>query len=301
MKEHLPLELACALVDHHQGLYPLRTIVGELARRGIVVRPPHVNRSRLRAALELERGERAVRVGLDRVGALSAALAEQLVAGREARGPYRSLAELVARSPLRGRPLEALVLSGACDGLAPLAPEGYPFLHEAALARLRAGASLEGLRAEPAPGTDPARLELYRTLSRVRNELVHLGLHLTCHPLEALRGEAERAGCARIVDASTAGERTRLAGTLAALRRVATRRGPMAFLTLEDETGILEAVAFPPVYGRIAAGLGTPGPFLVEGTLASDRGARHLELAELEPFHARRRPLARERGGSQRR
>jgi DNA polymerase III alpha subunit len=245
--------------------------------------------------IELERGERAVRVGLDRVGVLPAATAEQLVAGRAARGPYRSLAELIARVPLRGRALEALVLAGACDGLAPLAADGYPFLHEAALARLRAGASLAGLRAEPAPGTDPARLELYRTLSRVRNELVHLGLHLTCHPLAALRAEAEREGCSRLAEAAaSAGERALVAGTLAALRRVATRRGPMAFLTLEDESGVLEAVAFPPAYRRIAASLGTPGPFLVEGTLRDEHGALHLELATLKPFHARRRPVARQ-------
>lgn len=294
LMEHQPLELTCALVDHHQGLYPLRTIVGEVARRGIAVRAPHVNRSRRRTTLELERGERAARVGLDQVRGLPAAVAEQLVAGREARGPYRSLAELLARVPLRGRALEALVLSGACDGLPPLASEGYPFLHEAALARLRAGASLDGLRAEPAPGTDPERIELYRTLSRVRNELVHLGLHLTCHPLAALRGEAEREGCIRLAEAaSAAGKRARLAGTLAALRRVATRRGAMAFLTLEDESGVLEAVAFPPAYRRITASLGTPGPFLVEGTLRDDHGALHLELATLAPFHARRRPFAR--------
>ena len=71
------------------------------------------------------------------------------------------------------------------------------------------------------------------------------------------------------------------------MRRVPTRQGPMQFITLEDETGLLEAVVFPAVYKRLGERVTTPGPFLVEGILRKEQGAVHLEVSRLGPFHER--------------
>lgn len=68
----------------------------------------------------------------------------------------------------------------------------------------------------------------------------------------------------------------------------------MQFLTLEDETGLLEAAVLPPVYRALGERVTTPGPFLLEGTLRHQQGAVHLEVRLLAPFHERRRPFGRE-------
>jgi error-prone DNA polymerase len=89
------------------------------------------------------------------------------------------------------------------------------------------------------------------------------------------------------------GRTVRLAALVAAMRRVPTRQGVLQFLTLEDETGILEAALLPAVYRRLGNRVTTPGPFIVEGELRRQQGAPHLEVCRIAPFHERSRPYGR--------
>jgi DNA polymerase III alpha subunit len=196
--------------------------------------------------------------------------------------------------PLGIHEVTALVLSGGCDGLAPLDPAQYPFVHDAALELLRQKGGLSQIdalaeaHATAAPG-DEERMRLYQSLVRVGNELKYLEMHLSHHPMELLRAEAERYRCQSISEAvrAVAGETIRLAALVAAMRWVQTRQGQMQFLTLDDETGVLEAVVFSAVYRRLGDRVTTPGPFLVEGKLRLQQEAAHLEVTSLEPFHRR--------------
>ncbi len=293
-KAHHPLEFACALLNHHQGFYPLRTLAAEFVRRGLELRAPQVNASAYHSQIEerTTQGSGALRVGLDRIKTLSLRAAGDLLETRAAHGPFVSLRQLLERVRLSRREIAALLLAGACDGLPPLAAADYPFAHEAALELLRQGgkaADLEHLRV-PRPAAEEAeRTRLYQALVRVRNELRLLEMHLFAHPLALLRPEADRAGCLQIAAAAgrPTGSRLRLAVLIDAMRRVATGQGPLQFLTLEDETGLLEAVLLPPTYRRLGERVVTPGPFLVEGKLQRQQGAMHLEVTAIAPFHER--------------
>ena len=160
---------------------------------------------------------------------------------------------------LNGREITALILSGACDGLAPLAAAGYPFAHEAALELLRKESEISALdrlelQGSVAVAAKDSQVKLYQSLMRVRNELRYLGMHLHAHPMALLRAEAERYGCLTLRDAAfsrTAGSALATSAVIiAAMRRVATGRGPMQFLTLEDRNpAFREAAVRPPVYG----------------------------------------------------
>lgn len=299
LKAHHPVEFGCALLNHHQGLYPLRTEVAELARMGVKLLGPQVNESvyRSQCVVADTAAGKVVRVGLDKVRHLSRRAALQMIEAREKGGPFLSLGDLVQRVRLAVNEVAALVLSGACDGIPPLDGAAYPFVHEAAVERLRQKADagdLDGLRVvppQPATGEDAERMRLYQALVRVRNELGYLEMHVSAHPMALLRGEASRYSCLSIEEATRSpGESTvRIAAIVAAMRRVLTRQGPMQFITLEDETGVLEAVVFPVVYRRIGERVTTPGPFLVVGKLKVQEGAEHLEVGRLEPFHDRKR------------
>lgn len=312
-KMHHPVGFACALINHHQGLYPLRVEVAELARMGITVLGAHVNESQYHSFpippgklpgvpdLGSGRGTRrgaslrgAVRVGLDKVKGLSVRRALELLEERERHGPFLSLRNLLERVPLAGREVTALVLSGACDGLPPLAPEHYPFAHEAALERLQRHlppAELDRLKVSLPEGTDleRARLKLYQDLVRVRNELTYLQMHLHAHPMAILRDEARRFECMTVAEAShaPAGTKVRLAVVVAAMRRVQLKQGAMQFLTVEDETGLLEAALLPVVFLDLGDRVKPPGPFLVEGRIRRQQEAVHLEVSYLTPFHQR--------------
>jgi len=103
-----------------------------------------------------------------------------------------------------------------------------------------------------------------------------------------LRDEAARAGCVPIAElASRTGRTARVAGVVAATRRLATRNGPMQFVTLEDDTGLVEAVLFPATYTALRDPITTPGPYLLTGHVATDHGDVHLIASTLIPFHTR--------------
>jgi DNA polymerase III alpha subunit len=215
---------------------------------------------------------------------LTAASRRALLAAR----PFVDVRDLLARVALSPREVEALVLAGACDELAPLAAEAYPFAHEDLVARLRQvppAVALEGFAPRRASG---ARLDAYRALVRIRNELRYLQMHPSAHPMAVLRDEATRVGCAAIAGLPTRiGDTARVAGVVAATRRLATRTGVMQFVTLEDETGLVEAVLFPATYAGLHDPITTPGPFLITGQVATDHGDLHLITSTLAPFHSR--------------
>jgi DNA polymerase III alpha subunit len=281
LKAHHPLEHANAILDRYGGAYPLRTVAADLARL-VPLLPPHVNAS--------ERGTRidgaAVRIGLGSIKRLTEKNRERMLAAR----PFRDLAELLAL-PLSVRELRALVRSGACDGLGPLDPTAYPFPHEdvlRSLARDRSGGGRARIRIRRPSGP---RASLYRALVRVKNELDHLDMFVTDHPLRLLRSEAVRVGCVPLSDvAAMDGRYARVVGIVAASRRVATPRGTMQFVTLEDESGLVEAVLAPDVHARLADPVRTPGPYLAGGRVQVEARDVRLLVSNVAPFHERSPP-----------
>jgi DNA polymerase III alpha subunit len=117
-------------------------------------------------------------------------------------------------------------------------------------------------------------------------------MHLTDHPMHVLRDEAARVGCITTAElAARRGEKVRIAGLVAAARRLVTRAGRiMQFVTLEDEHGLVETVLFPDVYASLQDPVTTPGPFIVGGRVEEDNGEAQLRVSEVIPFYLRPRP-----------
>ncbi|HET9950020.1 MAG TPA: PHP domain-containing protein [Longimicrobiales bacterium] len=286
LRRHAPVAFACGVLDHYGGAYPMRTVAAAVARWGVKVRAPHVACSLQESAPE--RG--GVRLGLARLKTLRARTARRILEARAQR-PFADLRDFRARARPSAAEARALVLAGACDGVEPLAPERYPFAHLEALgAPARTAASPRG-------GGDAAR---YAALFRVREELRFLEMHPSAHPLAILREDARALGCLTLEEARaeargragsgagpSAGEALLVAAVLAAARRVPTSAGTLRFLTLEDETGLLEAVLLPSVHARLGHVVTTPGPYVVEGYVRDDLGHRYLEIREIAPFHLR--------------
>ena len=294
LKRHYPVEFACALLRSYGGAYPLRTIAADLARHGVPILPPSVNASDLESSVERDAGgaARGVRVGLTRIKRVSSNTAGAVIARRERSGPFGTVAELLAELRPSRRELEALVLTGACDGLAPLTPEAYPFAHAALLE----GALDARRSAEPRADARTEARTAYSRLVRIRNELQYLGMHLADHPLRVLRAEAARYGCrtSQELRAGAPAAAVRFAGLVAASRRHKGEHAadPTLFLTLEDEEGLLETVVGEARYAELDPRLTTPGPYLVEGDVKLDYGRVYLEASAIWPFHMRARKFA---------
>jgi DNA-directed DNA polymerase III PolC len=287
LKTHYPVPFACAVLNSYGGLYPLRTLAADFTRHGVRLLAPHVNFSgRL---CQVESG--AVRVGLSAIKHLTMKNRKNILDRR----PFQDFRDFLEKVPLSYRELEAVVLCGACDGLEPLVPEAYPIAHEELLARLRQERSSRALEDFVTRWPAGPRVETYRALARIRNELTFLNIHLCDHPMRVLREEAVRAGCVTTSElAARTGQFARIAVVVAATRRLATRDGQlMQFVTFEDEYGLVEAVLFPGTYASLGDPVTNPGPFLVGGRVAEDHGDLHLIVSDLTPFYRRPRPYGR--------
>ena len=286
LKRHHPVPFTCAVLNHYGGMYPPRTLAADFARLGVRLLGPHVNFSQTDCAVEAG----AVRVGLKAVKHLTTKARASILRQR----PFTELRDLLGRVPLGYRELEALLLSGACDGLEPLSLAVYPIAHQELLERLahqRDGHALDGFVVRGPYGN---RGEMYRAL-RVHQELRFLGMHLYEHPMRILRGEAARAGCVSTAELRPRRDHNvRLAALVAASRRLRTRAGDiMQFVTLEDEYGLVEAVLLPSVYAALGDPVQNPGPFLVEGQVIDDHGDLSMAIREVMPFHQRGTPSSR--------
>jgi len=280
LKAHYPLEYAAALMNHHAGMYDKRVHLEDIKRRGLCVALPCVNRS---ADAFIVDGD-AVRIGLERVRGLTERTRAALLAAR----PFTGVEDFLARVPAARPEAEALVLCGAFDFTGRTRPEllctvaaGFD-----ALRRVRnTGASGDLFSAGVAREVPVARMRLpeFSPAQRLWLEWDLLGLCTGPHPMTLFRpelppgvlpaGEAERrpAGC-----------RVRAAGLVAARRPVPTKNGElMQFLTLEDESGMIECTLFPRVNSRYRGLLRGLGPFLAEGRVEDTHGAPTLNVERL--------------------
>ena len=290
LKARHPAEWAVGVLNHHAGMYPTWVHVEDLRRGGVQRAPvrflaPCVARSAWDTILErvasgdrFAQGEahapRDVLVGLHRVAGLAHATGERILAARS----FASLADFADRVRPTPPELDALILSGALDGLARAAGErrtrASMRLEARVLAamstrvpararaasdprahglRLDDGAPLAPAASTPRPGGDavPELPELPLD-DLVRGEFGATGLWFSAHPLDVLVPPTAHEGCTRAADLQHhVGQRVTVCGIPCAARRVESKTGGIVlFTTLADHSGLIECVLFPDTYKR---------------------------------------------------
>ena len=292
MKTHHPIEFACALFNNHAGMYSTRTLAEEAKRMGVRLIHPSVNGSEDRFTVEdLEDGGRGVRIGLSRVKSLSVRSRRAILDARRSGGRFTSLGDFLRRAPVPRREVEPLILSGSFDDLPPPKGASLPLNHPQLLWELRstpearddtvtAPEELVGVEGR----ADHPPLHPYDPMKRIQNELDTIELAVTDHPLRLLRDAARGRGCRTTLEAAArTGSWARVAGIVAATRKIRTQKGEMMqFVTIEDEVGLLESTLFPAAYRSFGAVLRALGPYIFEGKVEEDRGGINLNLTRIE-------------------
>ncbi len=315
LKYHYPAAFCAGLLDGQpMGFWSPQTIVADVRRHGVVVRPPDVSASNASSRLEAcpdSAGGAAVRVGLSYVRHIGDDLAGRIADGR----PYRDVEDLVRRSGVDARQAEALATAGAlgCFGLSrraalwaagALAHGAGPALEATSRARpaleatsrarpaleatsrgraLEAGgrsshARLEGLAtgvdAPPLPGMDPVEAN--------RADLWATGLSTDSYPTEFLRAELDAMGvvtAAGLAEVS-AGERVTIAGVVTHRQRPATAQGTM-FLNLEDETGLINVVCSKGAWIRYRRVARSAASLIIDGRLERAEGVTNIVVERI--------------------
>ena len=113
-----------------------------------------------------------------------------------------------------------------------------------------------------------------------------LGLYLSNHPVTSYRDLFQYFGCLTIDEAINKKESKVLLGVyITAVKTIRTKKGDvMAFLTVSDEEGDIEAVVFPNVYKNHSAVLNHGQLVMLKGTLEERDGKTQLIIQHVYPL-----------------
>jgi len=262
---HYPAHFYTALLNNQpMGFYPPHTLVTEARRRGIRILPPDINASMIDYAVEIGN----IRVGLKQIREFGNTDLHAIVTAR----PIRSLQDFLQRVRMKKNLVENLILCGAFDRLHVNRrrllwsfmdrPSEEPFYLDTPIHRI-------------APKIDD-----YNQMQKFKLEWEILGFSPTTHPLALLRDELKRMGVMSVKEVKECGEtKAKVAGLIVRPQRPPTRSGrTVIFLTLEDETGLLDITIFERTYQSYGHLIFTQPLLLVEGKV--DRKEKGVLIAE---------------------
>jgi DNA polymerase-3 subunit alpha len=224
-----------------------------------------------------------VRYGLGAILGVGEGAVQAVVGEREAHGPYRDLVDFCRRVDLKRlnrRTLEAMIRAGALDALGPNRATLMGSLTRAMQAATQAveahAAGQPDLFGGLAPGPSAAGeafppLPEWPEEQRLVGEKETLGLYLTGHPIEGHVAELGRFVTARLGELNPAERRTVVvAGLVAEIRAINSRRGRMAVVALDDGTARIDVVVYAELYGQRREVLMPDRVLVVEGELGLD-------------------------------
>ena len=284
LKCHYPAVFACALLNSQpMGFYAPAQIVRDAREHDAEVLEVDVNHSQWDCTLEPAQGEGwALRLGFRQVDGLREADAAKLIDARQtAAHPFASIDDLWRRSELSRAALERLASADAFRSMG--------FDRRQALWQVRAL-----IDAKPLPlfahadrrdtGEDPhVQLPDMPLSEHVVNDYQTLRLSLKAHPMSFLRRalDEERIAACEDIKGLRDGARVCLAGLVLVRQRPGSAKG-VIFMTLEDETGIANAVVWPKVLERYRKTVIAARLVLIHGRIQRHEDIIHVIAERLE-------------------
>jgi error-prone DNA polymerase len=282
LKRYEPAAFTCALLNSQpMGFYSPSQLVQDLRRHGVPVRSPDASVSEWECTLETSDaaregrggGEPALCLGLCLVKGLSQAGGERVaMARREA--PFANVDDLVRRAGLNQRDSEALAAAGALASLS-----GH---------RRSAVWDVSGIERLPAVLERSTIIEAAAVLAApsegedIVADYASLGLTLGRHPVALLRERLarQRMSTAAELRSLPHGRVARVTGLVTGRQRPGTASG-VTFVTLEDETGMVNVIVWRDLAEKQRKELLRSSLLTVYGTLEREGEVVHLIAARL--------------------
>jgi error-prone DNA polymerase len=284
LKCHYLAAFTAALLNNQpMGFYHPSTIIKDAQRHGLKVLPIDVTQSEWSCTLESEPrpsgSGHSLRLGLNYVKGLREEAAQAIVRER-ARAPFASIDDLVRRVlELRRDEVTSLAEVGALNFIRQA--HRRDALWDAARAARPAGPLFAALE-EPDAGSPLAPMT---SAERLNADYSGTGLTVGPHPMAYCRAEMVAQGVTRAADLArkSNGRAVRVAGCVIVRQRPATASG-FVFLSLEDETGIINVIVPPDVFEAYRLVLVEEPFLLIEGTLQRQDGVVSVKARHLAPL-----------------
>ncbi|HEY0600772.1 error-prone DNA polymerase [Brevundimonas sp.] len=285
MKHHYPEVFTAALLNSQpMGFYAPAQLVRDAREHDVEVRHPDVNASGWDASLEPREGQvqHALRLGLRSIEGFRQEWAERIV---EVRGDasFANLEDLRLRAKLPPAALDRLAEADAYGSLDLTRRQGLWAARGAAPA---ASAPLfEAMGLDEADGRPPEALPRLSASEEVVGDYQAIRLSLKGHPVAFLRDRLKAAGAvtARACETVADGRRVQVGGVVLVRQRPGTARG-VCFMTVEDETGIVNLVLWEAVFERFRPAAMGARMVLVKGRIQRAEGVTHLVVEELRDW-----------------
>ena len=277
LKYHEPAAFAAALINSQpMGFYSASQIIQDAKRHKVEVRAIDVTASDWDCTLELDGNQRpAIRLGLRRVKGLSHEGAERVVAARQQQA-FDDIADLAGRAMLDKQDLNALASADALRRIAG---------HRRIALWQTLGTEKTTQHALLAPSMEGPQRDLFaspREAEDVLQDFATTGLTLRRHPLALLRPQLSRRRLvpACVVSNAQHCQLIRTTGIVTCRQSPGTAHGTI-FVTLEDETGMINVVVWPRLAERQRRELLTSTLLTVYGKVERQGGVVHVVAGRL--------------------
>ena len=243
-KFYEPLEFFCRVINNKGGYYPSVAYINEARRWGIRILPPDFNKS----MADFINYNSSLITGLNEIKNLSITTIQRILKFR----PFKNAQDFfyyVRPSIDEG---VSLIKSGALDTFEQPWPGLYFHLLDSKSAQNNSPLIYENM----------PKFNDFNGNIKLNYQLETLGFLPQCHILETLYPHRP----IKIADIKI-GKKSTIIGTLITQRPILTKNHKlMSFLTIDDETGVLEVVVFPDKYKSNSI-----GPIMeIQGTLTDD-------------------------------
>lgn len=288
LKTHYPVHFMAALLSSVSGNEgKIAQYIREIKEMDISLLPPSINHSGWSFLVEKE----GIRYSLAAIKGVGIAALKEIFQARKKR-KFQDLFDFCIRVSTRAinrKVLEALVHSGSFDEFGEdravlLASIDVATQHaqlvnpnESEEADLFADEE-EFLLKPKYMQVDPIGIE-----QKLQFEKEVLGFYLSDHPVSVYNQYLERLGVTELTEGNSEQKHLKALVNITELKKIRTKKGEaMAFLAVSDQSGDMDAVAFPNVYKRFMVLLQKGNIILIEGKIDIRDGKKQFVIQSVK-------------------
>src|ERR1700722_16183612 len=298
LKVHYPVEFMASMLSSEAGnTEKVVKYINEARGMGIRVLPPDVHES----GLYFTPVGDDIRFGLAAIKNVGENTAIAISAIRAEHGDFHGFfgfCEAIESKFINKRVLESLTKAGALDCLGGSRGRIYAAIDQGinrgqkksqAKAVGQGGLFLVSPGASSTSGdshwqqTELPPAEDWSEEQQLAGEYSVLGFYISGHPLDKYAGRLKDLNAIELstMESRRNGEDIVVAGIIVQMRPMRSRRGARwGIFTLQDRTGVIEALAFPEAFGKLELVLKTNTPLLVKGRVAIEDVGTRLIVAD---------------------
>ena len=294
LKCHFPGEyMAAQLSSVLDNTDKVIEYIGECQKMGLKVLGPDVNKSESGFIWDGE----GVRFGLLAVKNLGRGIIRDIISERQMNGKYKGFTDFCKRAygrELNKRTLESLIKCGALDSFSVNRRQmlsGYESILSSIDAEKKANVSGQmslfgGFEEQHDEEDNLPRVAEYSLRELLNMEKETTGLYLSGHPMNEYNDILDKIGASKVLDikrinTEEGDKRVRLCGIVLSKKMKTTKNNDvMAFVTLEDTTGSLEALVFPRILQESGGIINVNEAVVVEARVSSREDEETKLVAE---------------------